>query len=472
MKCTPVILSGGSGTRLWPLSRSSHPKQFIEFKPGQSLFAMALSRAARACGNCAPIVVSNETYRFYVAGFLSQAKTQGKILLEPSARNTAPAIALAALAILEEEDALMLVLPSDHLIRDDEYFAGVVAKASVSAEKGHFVTFGVVPTKPETGYGYIQQGEALPEEGSFAVARFVEKPPLADAEAMLADGRYLWNSGMFLVKASRYMEELERFAPEIAVACRKAWAGKTIDGAFVRPDKKLFEQAPAISVDYAVLEKTDQTSVCRFNSQWNDMGTWEALYQAGERDENENVTHGDVMLENSSGCFVYSQNHLIAALDLQDIDVIETDDAVLVAPRQSHQRIKVIVDRLKQQGRPEYQNHPVVYRPWGKFESLTSAERFQVKRITVKPGGTLSLQRHYHRAEHWIVVSGTAQVTVGEKELLLTPNQSVYIPIGEKHRLRNPGKIDLDIIEVQSGDYLGEDDIERFEDVYGRNSNS
>ncbi len=469
MRCIPVILCGGSGTRLWPMSRSSYPKQFIEFEPGKSLFSAAVRRAVLASGESTAIVVSNEEYRFYVAGFLSQAGMKGHILLEPSARNTASAIALAALAALEsEEDALLLILPSDHLITDEKMFADAVKLARESAMRDHFVTFGVVPDHPETGYGYIQQGEALPEEGSFAVTRFVEKPPLAEAEAMLADGTFLWNSGMFLVKASVYMHELQTLAPKIADACVRAWSGRSIDNAFVRPDKDAFESAPAVSVDYAVLEKTDKTSVCRLNASWNDMGTWEAFYMSGTKDEAGNVSHGDVIMEGSSDCLVYSSKRLVAALDVSSLTIIETGDVVMVAHRSAHQKVKELVDRLKSEGRSEYKDNIVIFRPWGKFEPLTMGDRFQVKRITVNPGGELSLQRHYHRAEHWIVVSGTAMVTVGENVTLLTPNQSIYIPIGEKHRLRNPGKIPLVLIEVQSGDYLGEDDIERFKDVYGR----
>ena len=469
MQCLPVILSGGCGTRLWPLSRQSYPKQFIEFEPGKSLFAGAVSRARTACKSNEVIVVSNEDYRFYAAGYLAQMQMTGSIILEPEARNTAPAIALAALSILEGgEDALMLVLPSDHLIADEEAFAKAVAVARESALQNHFVTFGIVPDKPETGYGYIQQGAALPEEGSFLVARFVEKPPLEDARKMLAEGSYLWNSGMFLVKASLYLQELERFAPGMVQACRAAWAGKARDGFFVRPCREEFVRAESVSVDYAVLEKTEKASVCPFGAAWSDMGTWESFYQAGEKDAQGNVCHGDVLLEGVEDCFVYSHKRLVTALDVQKLNIIETDDAILVSSRESHQKIKLVAERLKKQNRPEYQQHSVVYRPWGKYEVLTADNRFQVKRITVKPGGELSLQRHFHRAEHWVVVSGTATVTVGEEVSIMTPNMSVYIPIGEKHRLCNQGRIPLVLIEVQSGDYIGEDDIERFEDVYGR----
>lgn len=468
MQCIPVILSGGCGTRLWPLSRQTYPKQFIEFESGTNLFTLAVERAELACDGANPIVVSNEAYRFYVASSLGEQHIEGKILLEPEAHNTAPAIALAALSVLEEQDALMLVLPSDHLIRDKESFAETVKQAKESAEKGHFVTFGIVPDRPETGYGYIQRGEPLPEEGSFRVARFVEKPPLQEAEIMLKDGRYLWNSGIFLVKASVYMEELTRFAPDMAELCRQSWQKKRQDGVFIRPGKEDFLQIPSVSVDYAVLEKTGTASVCSFSSSWSDMGTWEAFYQNGSKDAHGNVCQGDAILEDSSDCFVHSQKRLVTALDVHNLDIIETEDAILVASRDASQKIKNIVDRLKAEGRPEYQQYPISYRPWGKYEVLTVDNRFQVKRITVNPGGTLSLQRHFHRAEHWVVVTGTATVTIGEKQSLLTTNHSIYIPIGEKHRLCNNGKIPLVLIEVQSGDYLGEDDIERFEDIYGR----
>ncbi len=468
MQCIPVILSGGCGTRLWPLSRQTYPKQFIEFESGKSLFTLAVERAELACDGVPPIVVSNEAYRFYVAGNLAEQHIEGKILLEPEAHNTAPAIALAALSVLEEQDALMLILPSDHLIKDKKAFAETVKQAKLSAEKGHFVTFGIVPDKPETGYGYIQQGDELPEEGSFRVARFVEKPPFQEAKKMVEDGGYLWNSGIFLVKASLYMEELARFAPEMAEKCKQSWVKKQQDGSFIRPGRDEFMQTPSESVDYAVLEKTGKASVCRFSSSWSDMGTWEAFYQNGLKDNHGNVCHGDVILDESTDCFVHSQKRLVTALDVHNLDIIETEDAILVASRDANQKIKNIVSRLKDERRPEYQHHPVSYRPWGKYEVLTVDTRFQVKRITVNPGGALSLQRHFHRAEHWVVVTGTATVTIGETQSLVTTNQSVYIPIGEKHRLCNNGKIPLVLIEVQSGDYLGEDDIERFEDIYGR----
>lgn len=461
----PIILSGGSGTRLWPLSRETYPKQFLPLVGDNSMLQSTWLRAAPIAER-PPIVVANEEHRFIVAEQLQQLGVKpGAILLEPKGRNTAPAIAAAALeAMRDGDDPLLLVLPSDHVILDETAFQTAVKNATAAAAAGKLVTFGIQPTAPETGYGYIK---AAAGNGARAVERFVEKPDLATAQGYLASGQYYWNSGMFLFRASRYLEELRRFQPAIADACGMAWQAAKRDTDFTRLDKDAFAASPSDSIDYAVMEKTADAVVVPLDAQWSDVGSWSALLEVSRRDANGNAHHGDVIEIDCRNTYAYG-SRLIAMVGLQDVVVVETDDAVLVGHRERIQEVKDIVARIKASGRSEATWHRKVYRPWGAYDSIDNGQRFQVKRITVKPGATLSLQMHHHRAEHWIVVSGTAEVTRGEEVLLLTENQSTYIPLGVTHRLKNPGKLPLELIEVQSGSYLGEDDIVRFEDTYGR----
>ncbi|WP_045761001.1 mannose-1-phosphate guanylyltransferase/mannose-6-phosphate isomerase [Xanthomonas albilineans] len=461
----PIILSGGSGTRLWPLSRETYPKQFLPLVGDSSMLQSTWLRAAPIAER-PPIVVANEEHRFIVAEQLQQLGVKpGAILLEPKGRNTAPAIAVAALeAMRDGTDPLLLVLPSDHVILDETAFQTAVKSATAAAAAGKLVTFGIQPTAPETGYGYIK---AAAGNGARAVERFVEKPDLATAQGYLASGQYYWNSGMFLFRASRYLEELRRFQPAIADACTLAWQTAKRDTDFTRLGKDAFAASPSDSIDYAVMEKTADAVVVPLNAQWSDVGSWSALLEVSPRDANGNAHHGDVIEIDCRNTYAYG-SRLIAMVGLQDVVVVETDDAVLVGHRERIQEVKDIVARVKASGRSEATWHRKVYRPWGAYDSIDNGQRFQVKRITVKPGATLSLQMHHHRAEHWIVVSGTAEVTRGEEVLLLTENQSTYIPLGVPHRLKNPGKLPLELIEVQSGSYLGEDDIVRFEDTYGR----
>ena len=463
----PVILCGGSGTRLWPLSRECYPKQFVAFGGHSTLFGQTLQRVRELPECTTPVIICNEEHRFYVQDALRKCQQDARILLEPAPRNTAPAIALAALALEETgQDPLMLVLPSDHLLDDDAAFRQGVQDAAPLAEEGHIVTFGITPTGPETGFGYIEQGRAAGR--GYVVSRFVEKPDRARAEAMLAQGRFVWNSGMFLLRASVFLEELARHAPAMEDGCRRAWQGRTLDAAFCRPDKEAFLATPADSMDYAIMEKTERAVVVPLTLGWNDLGSWEALYQTGDKDAQGNVVIGDVVLENVRDCYLNARHRLLAALDVRDLVVVETQDAVLVAPRNRVQDVKKIVGRLQQNQREECRQHTLVQRPWGSYESLARGDRFQVKRIVVEPGAQLSLQMHHHRAEHWVVVSGTAEITNGKETRLFTENQSTYIPVGTRHRLRNPGIIPLVLIEIQSGPYLGEDDIVRFADAYGR----
>lgn len=469
---TPVILCGGSGTRLWPLSREMHPKQFVDLGDGRTLFKDTVRRAAALPGAQPPLVICNETHRYLVSASLFECGGGGQLVLEPAPRNTAPAIALAALAALENrrnptEDPLLLVLPSDHLLADQDKFAKAVDDAIQMALKGKIVTFGISPTGPATGFGYVQQGKPIDGYG-YEVARFVEKPSADKAAAMLAEGGYSWNSGMFLFSASVYMKELARFAPGIAEACQRAWKARKVDGSFVRPGAEDFTSSPSDSIDYAVMEKTALAAIRPLSVNWNDLGSWEAFYQTGDKDQNGNVCAGDVISEDVHDCYMHGTHRLVAALGVEDLAIVETKDAVLVAPRGRVQEVKKIVEKLHKAGRPESKLASVVDRPWGQYESLINGPRFQVKRIIVNPGAMLSLQMHYHRAEHWVVVQGTAEVTRGDTVKLFTENQSTYIPIGTMHRLRNPGTLPLVIIEIQSGSYLGEDDIVRVEDVYGR----
>ncbi len=462
----PVILSGGSGTRLWPLSREAYPKQFLPLVDDDSMLQATWRRVA-PLASAAPLVVANEEHRFMVAEQLRQVGcTPAAILLEPVGRNTAPAIAVAALqATARGDDPLLLVLPSDHVITDADAFRQAVQMAATAAGEGKLVTFGIVPSGPETGYGYIR---AASGQGVRAVAQFVEKPDAATATDYVASGDYFWNSGMFLFRASVYLAELERHQPAMLAACRAALDAATRDADFVRLDKTAFTACPSDSIDYAVMEKTTDAAVLPISVGWNDVGSWSALWDVAEQDGDGNAHHGDVLAQDCRNTLAWGSGRLLALLGLEDVVVVDTADAVLVAHKDRVQDVKGIVATLKANGRSEPSWHRKVYRPWGSYDSIDMGERFQVKRITVKPGAALSLQMHHHRAEHWIVVSGTGRITRGDEVLLLSENQSTYIPLGVKHRLENPGQVPLELIEVQSGSYLGEDDIVRFEDVYGR----
>ncbi len=467
----PVILCGGSGTRLWPLSRTFHPKQFIELDAG-TLFGRTVKRAAGLPGIGKPIVVCNENHRFFAAGILQEMGVAADILLEPMARNTAPAIALAAMAARQgSEDPLLLVLPSDHLLNPDEALNAAVALAVGAAGNGSLVTFGVTPSRPETGYGYIRQG-AESGPGVFQVDRFVEKPGREEAEKLFADGGYTWNSGMFLFRASTFLSELTRYAPAIHDACQKAWSGRSRDLDFVRIGIEDFAASPSDSIDYALMEQTRAACVVPLTAEWNDLGSWKAFYEVSPRDSRGNARLGDVVTLDSDNCYLHSTHRLLATLGVKDLVVVETADAVLVADWSRTQEVKKVLEKIAAEGRSEADTHVKVYRPWGSYESLAFGDRFQVKRIVVGPGKVLSLQFHHHRAEHWVVVRGTAKITVNGEVRLLAEDQSTYIPLGAVHRMENPGRIPLEIIEVQTGAYLGEDDIVRLEDSYGRQGES
>jgi mannose-1-phosphate guanylyltransferase/mannose-6-phosphate isomerase len=464
----PVILSGGSGTRLWPLSREAYPKQFLPLVGKDTMLQATWQRIA-PLASAAPMVVANEEHRFMVAEQLRQVGcVPSAILLEPVGRNTAPAIAVAALQSMREgADPLLLVLPSDHVITDAPAFQAAVRQAEPAASRGRLVTFGIVPSGPETGYGYIRAGAAL-ADGVRAVAQFVEKPDEATAKGYVDSGEYFWNSGMFLFRASVFLVELERQQPAMLAACRAALEGASRDADFVRLDKAAFAACPSDSIDYAVMEHTDAAAVLPIDVGWNDLGSWSALWEVAEQDGNGNAHHGDVLAQDCRNTLAWGDGRLLALLGLDNVVVVDTADAVLVAHKDRVQDVKGIVGKLKAEGRSEPTCHRKVYRPWGSYDSIDVGGRFQVKRITVKPGASLSLQMHHHRAEHWIIVSGTGRITRGEEVFTLAENQSTYIPLGVKHRLENPGRLPLELIEVQSGSYLGEDDIVRFEDVYGR----
>jgi len=465
----PVILCGGSGTRLWPLSRKQHPKQFIRLFNEDSMLQNTMLRLPKDAQP--PIFICNEDHRFIVAEQTRELDVSAKaILLEPVGRNTAPAIALSAfVAYQENPDAVLLILASDHNIKDTTTFQSAAKQAYDLAEQDFLVTFGIVPTEPHTGYGYIQRGDELAEGSeSFKVNKFVEKPVLATAKDYVNSGEFYWNSGMFVFKAKRYLDELKKFRPDIYQACEKSTANMNTDMDFIRIDNDAFAACPDESVDYAVMEKTDSAVVVPLDAGWNDVGSWSALWNELDKDEKNNATRGDVITQDTCNSFIHSSDRLVTTIGLDNIVIVDTPDAVLVANKDSVQDVKNIVAQLKESKRTEHINHREVYRPWGRYDSVDIGERFQVKRITVKAGAKLSVQMHHHRSEHWIVVSGTAQVRNGEKEFLLTENQSTYIPIGTVHSLENPGKVDLELIEVQSGSYLGEDDIVRFEDKYGR----
>jgi len=463
----PVILAGGSGTRLWPLSRKHYAKQYLALG-GES--TMLQDTVARLSGlrHLPPMLICNADTRFLAAEQMRQInEDEVKILLEPAGRNTAPAIALGALeALAGGQDPVLLVMPADHKIADRAAFSKAVEAGTALAQAGRLVTFGIAPTHPETGYGYIECGAA--DGAAYNVEGFVEKPDATTAAGYLAQGGYYWNSGIFMFRASRYLEELERFRPDILSACKAAFAGKTADLDFLRFDKDAFLACPGDSIDYAVMEKTEASVVVPLAAGWSDIGSWAALWEAAPKNGHKNCEIGDVVSLNGQGNYINAGSRLVAAVGCENMVIVETKDAVFVAPKDKVQDIKALVARLKSDGRAEVEVHRDVYRPWGKYDTVDMAERYQVKRITVNPGAKLSVQKHFHRAEHWVVVRGTAKITKGEETLLLTENQSTYIPLGEIHALENPGKVPLELIEVQSGSYLGEDDIVRFEDKYGR----
>ncbi|HEV8018100.1 MAG TPA: mannose-1-phosphate guanylyltransferase/mannose-6-phosphate isomerase [Steroidobacteraceae bacterium] len=470
---TAVILSGGAGTRLWPLSRELYPKQLLPLTGERTMLQQTVLRLEGLTA-AAPVIVCNEAHRFLVAEQLRQLHiTPRATVLEPFGRNTAPAIALAAHAALKgiaadanAADPVLLVLPADHVIRNVPAFQRAVRLALSAAEAGHLATFGIVASAPETGYGYIQRG--APAGAAFRIARFVEKPDAERARAFVKSGDYYWNSGMFMFRARRYLQELARFQPEMARICEAAFRGARADLDFTRIEAASFEACPADSIDYAVMEKTADAVVVPLDAGWSDIGSWSALHEASETDAHGNVVRGDVISEDTQGSYLYSESRLVAAVGLKDHVVVETKDAVLVAPKSRVQDVRKLVLHLKERGRYEHSLHREVFRPWGSYDSVESGPRFQVKRLRVKPGAALSLQMHHRRAEHWVVVAGTARITRGDEVFILEENQSTYIPVGVKHRIENPGMILLEVIEVQSGSYLGEDDIVRFEDVYGR----
>lgn len=466
---TPVILSGGSGTRLWPLSRTQFPKQFL---PLNSELAMLQETVARLEGVevSNTQVICNEEHRFLVAEQMRQMGEAATILLEPAGRNTAPAIALSALLLKAkgQSDAVMLVLAADHVIENVSAFHNAITTALPQAEQGKLVTFGIVPTEPATGYGYIKGHSNTNADPVMAVSAFVEKPDLKTAQSYLESGEYFWNSGMFMFRVDRYLEELQAHRPDILAACVDAMKETSCDMDFIRVDREAFTKCPDDSIDYAVMEQTDQAVVVPLDAGWSDVGSWSALWDVKEKDTQNNVAEGDVILESVSNSFVYGQDRLVTALGVDDLVIVDTKDALLVAAKDKVQDVKKIVSQIKTADRTEHLHHREVYRPWGKYDSVDTGARYQVKRITVDPGLKLSLQKHHHRAEHWVVVKGTAEVRCGDETMLLSENQSTYIPLGEVHQLSNPGKVPLEIIEIQSGSYLGEDDIVRYEDDYGR----
>jgi mannose-1-phosphate guanylyltransferase/mannose-6-phosphate isomerase len=491
MRVQPVILSGGSGTRLWPLSREAYPKQFLALTSEHTMLQETARRLDglpeenphMGMGLLDPIVVCNDAHRFLVAEqFRVLERQAAAIILEPEGRNTAPALALAALqATHAGQDPILMVMPADHLIHDEAEFRHVVAHGATLAQEGAVITFGIVPSKPETGYGYIRKGEpfqgAHRNEPAFLLQSFVEKPDLETARGYVDSGEYYWNSGIFMMQASVWLDLLERFRPDIAEACRKAAEQGRWDGDFTRIDKAAFHACPSDSIDYAVMEKLsgarseDRVAlVLPLDVGWSDVGAWSALWEVREQDGMGNVLDGDAFVHDASNNLLIANSRMLAAVGVDNLIVVETPDAVLVASRERSQDVKAVTQFLKREQRHEFRHHQRMHRPWGDFESIDSGERYQVKRLTVSPGASLSLQMHHHRAEHWIVVSGTARVTCDDRVILLSENQSTYIPVGARHRLENPGKIPLEMIEVQSGSYLGEDDILRFEDLYNRES--
>lgn len=483
----PVILCGGSGTRLWPLSRRGFPKQFLVLSAdgtNQSLFQQAIERIRLSedafTSLVGTLVVTNEEHRFLALDQLRELKgLQATLLLEPSGRNTAPALTIAALYAIEGgDDPILVVTPADQTVANKESFAKALHQAVGIAQAGAIAILGITPTAPKTGYGYIKTSntQGSEESGEFSVERFIEKPNEQTAEQYLQEGGYFWNGGMFVLKASVWLAALDEFRPDILLATKKAWEARIIDDSgdavFLRPNPELFKAIPSESIDYAVIEKCPQSKhpirMVALDAGWNDLGAWDAVWQAGLQDKLGNVTTGDTLLTNTTNSLVYAGSRLVSAVGVENLIIVETADAVLVADRKNSQDVKNIVEQLESQKREEKNLHRKVFRPWGWYDSVDEGERFKVKRIQVKPGACLSLQMHHHRAEHWIVVKGTAEITNGDKTLILTENQSTYIPRGQTHRLANPGKTPLEIIEVQSGGYLGEDDIVRIDDTYGR----
>ncbi len=452
---------------MWPLSRSHYPKQFLPLVTEQTLLQDTVTRLPEDEAVTAPMVICNQDHRFMVADQLHQLGIEPMaIILEPFGRNTAPAVAMAALAV-QDPDAVLLILPSDHVISDGEALAAAIREATQAAAEGALVTFGIVPTGPETGYGYIQRGDG--QGSGYRVRNFVEKPDLETAERYLASGDYYWNSGMFAFQASRFLEELEKYRPDIFEACSKACGQAEADLDFTRIDEDAFASCPAESIDYAVMEKTDRAVVIPLDAGWNDVGSWSSLWEVSAKDEQGNRVHGDVLSYDTHDSLLHSESRLVAAIGLENLVVVETDDAIMVAAKDRVQDVKQISERLKALKRPESEAHRKVYRPWGWYDCIDTGLRHKAKRIAVNPGAKLSLQMHYHRAEHWVVIKGTAKITLDDREIILTEDQSTYIPLGTKHRLENIGRIPLEIIEVQTGSYLGEDDIKRFSDDYGRN---
>ncbi len=467
----PVILSGGSGTRLWPMSRSLYPKQLLALVGEHSLLQETAQRVMGDDGFAPPLIIANEEHRFIIAEQLREiGAVPDALVLEPVGRNTAPASCVAALRLAASDpDALMLVMPSDHAIPGLDAFRQAIECAAAAARRGHLVTFGITPERAETGYGYISKG--APVEGCagvFAVAGFVEKPDPETAERYVASGDHFWNSGIFLFPVAVYLAELERLRPDMLAACRQALAGARTDSDFIRLDKATFAACPGDSIDYAVMEHTTRAAVVPVSMGWSDLGSWDALWELAAKDERGNALSGNVVAEATSNCYLRSEAGLVAVIGVADLVVVATDDAVMVAPRNRTQEVKTLVTRLRAEHRDEADALPTVHRPWGTYRALHNGHRVQVKHIMVRPGAKLSLQMHHHRAEHWVVVQGTAKIVRGNEELILTEDQSTYIPLGTAHRLENPGKIPLHVIEVQSGSYLGEDDIVRFEDHYGR----
>jgi mannose-1-phosphate guanylyltransferase / mannose-6-phosphate isomerase len=478
MMILPVVLSGGSGTRLWPLSREQYPKQLLPLVGDESLLQATVQRLDGLAALAEPLLICNEQHRFIVAEQVRQLGRQGAVLLEPMGRNTAPALTLAALwGLSQGGDPVLVVMPADHVILDGDAFRDSVRTALTLAETGLAVTFGITPDCPETGYGYIQQGKPLAGTAhAYSLARFVEKPDQATAQRYLESGDYLWNSGIFVLKASTWRNAIGLCRPDILTACEAALASASTDGDFVRVATEAFAACPADSIDYAVMEKIaagvaglPEAAVIPLSAGWSDVGSWDSLWKVLPKDSDGNAHRGDVMLHETTGTLAFSESRLVACVGVRDLVVVETPDAVLVAHKDHTQDVKKIAEQLKRSTRGEAHSHRKVHRPWGWYDGIDAGERFQVKRIVVKPGGTLSLQMHHHRAEHWIVVRGTARVTRGDEVMLVSENESTFIPLGVKHRLENPGKLPLEMIEVQSGSYLGEDDIVRFDDHYGRN---
>ena len=470
MKIYPVILSGGSGSRLWPLSREYFPKPLLPLVSEKTLLQDTATRLDSLNEQGDAVYVCNEEHRFLVAEQVAElGKTPSTIILEPEGRNTAPALTLAALYLVKRDaDAMMVVMPADHVMTVPQQFVEAVEQGSHNAEQGALVTFGIVPASPETGYGYIKRDEQVDDSAAYRVARFVEKPDRETAEQYVSEGDYFWNSGIFLMRADRWLDEISQHRPDILKACRQAMNKGSQDSDFFRVNKQDFHECPGDSIDYAVMEKTDRAVVVPISAGWSDIGAWSALWDVCQQDADGNVMQGDVIAEDTRNAFLVAQHRCLATVGLDDVVVIETADAVLVARKDKAQDVKAIVNRLKESGREEHKVHRQVYRPWGSYEGIDEGPRFQVKRLTVKPGAQLSLQMHHHRAEHWVVVKGTARVTCGDQMFDLHENESTYIPIGQRHRLENPGNIPLEVIEIQSGSYLGEDDIVRFEDVYDR----